>query len=102
MKNTMSDFEKIARIIKEHKTEFRQHFGVKELGIFGSFSRGDMNEASDIDVLVEFEAGQKTFDHFMDLKYQLEELLGRDVDLVTVDALRPQMKDEILRDVTYA
>lgn len=96
------DIKDITEKLQKHKSELQRQYGVKGLGIFGSFARGDMSEQSDVDVLVEFGKDQKTFDHFMDLKYYLEELLGRKVDLVTVDALRSQMKDEILRDVTYA
>lgn len=98
----MTNLKNITDTLQKHKSELQGQYGVKGLGIFGSFARGETSEQSDVDVLVEFEKGQKTFDHFMDLKYYLEELLGRKVDLVTVDALRPQMKDEILRDVTYA
>jgi predicted nucleotidyltransferase len=53
-------------------------------------------------VLVEFEEGFKTFDNFMDLKYYLEDIFSRNVDLVTVNALKPQLKDVILQDVIYA
>jgi predicted nucleotidyltransferase len=98
----VASLKEIERTLKKHKQELRKQYRIKDLGIFGSYVRGEQKKRSDVDILVEFETGQKTFDHFMDLKYHLEELLGRKVDLVTVDALRPQMKDEILRDVTYA
>jgi uncharacterized protein len=89
-------------ILKDHEKSIKQQYGVKKIGIFGSFARGEQKEASDIDVLVEFEKGQKTFDHFMDLKFYLEELFSRKVDLVTIDALRPQLKEDILKEVSYA
>jgi len=53
-------------------------------------------------VLVVFEEGQKTFDNYMDLKFYLEDLFGREVDLVTEKALKPQLKDIIMKDVVYA
>nr|WP_281085470.1 nucleotidyltransferase family protein [Methanosarcina acetivorans] len=79
-----------------------QKFGVKRIGIFGSFARGEEKEDSDLDVLVVFEEGQKTFDNYMDLKFYLEDLFGREVDLVTEKALRPQLEDIIMKEVVYA
>lgn len=89
-------------ILKNHEKMIRQKYGVKRIGIFGSFARGEEKDGSDIDVLVDFNEGAKTFDHFMDLKFFLEDLFGRKVDLVTITALRPQLKEVILREVTYA
>jgi uncharacterized protein len=89
-------------ILKEHEKFIRQRFGVKRIGIFGSFARGEEREDSDLDVLVVFEEGQKTFDNYMDLKFYLEDLFGREVDLVTEKALKPQLKDIIMKDVVYA
>jgi predicted nucleotidyltransferase len=88
--------------LKEHEKLIRQKFGVKRIGIFGSFARGEEREDSDLDVLVVFEEGQKTFDNYMDLKFYLEDLFGRKIDLVTEKALKPQLKDIILKDVVYA
>jgi uncharacterized protein len=76
--------------LKEHEKLIRQKFGVKRIGIFGSFARGEEREDSDLDVLVVFEEGQKTFDNYMDLKFYLEDLFGRKIDLVTEKALKPQ------------
>jgi len=90
------------RILKERDDEIKSKFHVSSIGVFGSFARGEGREESDVDVLVEFEEGFKTFDNFMDLKYYLEEIFSRNVDLVTVNALKPQLKDVILQDVIYA
>lgn len=89
-------------LLKSHEQKIRQDFGVRAIGIFGSFARGEARKGSDVDVLVDFEEGKKTFDHFMDLKFFLEDLFGRKVDLVTMAALRPQLKEEIIKEVTYA
>lgn len=75
--------------------------GVKRLGLFGSFVRGEQSGDSDIDVLVEFEDGQKSFDHFMALCFLLEDLLGRQVEVVTPEALSPHIGEYILREVEY-
>ncbi|MFY1110846.1 MAG: nucleotidyltransferase family protein [Methanosarcinaceae archaeon] len=88
--------------LKEHEKLIRQKFGVKRIGIFGSFARGEEREDSDLDVLVEFEEGQKTFDNYMDLQFYLEDLFGREVDLVTEKALKRQLKDVIMKEVVYA
>lgn len=92
----------IISTLKKHEKFIRQKFGVKKIGIFGSFARGEEREDSDLDVLVVFEEGQKTFDNYMDLKFYLEDLFDREVDLVTEKALKPRLKDIIMKDVVYA
>jgi predicted nucleotidyltransferase len=78
-------------------------FSVKDLYIFGSYAREEAGEQSDLDILVEFEAGaQIGLFEFARLRRQLCELLGREVDLVTPDAIRPEMKDQILREAVHA
>jgi len=89
-------------LLRKNEDEVKQKFGVTKIGIFGSFARGEEKEGSDIDVLVEFQENYKTFDNYMDLKFLLEDLFGRKIDLVTIDALRPQLKDGILQEVIYA
>jgi len=78
--------------------EFARDFGVKRLGLFGSFAREEATERSDVDLLVEF-VGPTNFDDYMDLKFRLEELLGRRVDLVTRKALRARLRPHIERDL---
>lgn len=77
-------------------------FGVKKIGLFGSFARGDETNMSDIDILVEFYQDQKTFDNYMDLKFYLEDLFGRKVDLVISEAIKPDLKSNIKGSVRYA
>jgi hypothetical protein len=78
-----------------------QRFGVKRLGVFGSWARNEQHNASDVDVLIEFELGHKTFDNFMHQAFYLEELLGRRVDLLTPESLSPHLGPHILREVEY-
>jgi len=92
----------VIKILKEYEHEIKSRFNVSRIGVFGSFARGEGKVESDVDVLVEFKKGFKTFDNYMDLKYYLEDTLSRNVDLVTVNALKPQLKDDILQDVIYA
>ena len=89
-----------AEQIREHITELRNQYQVASLGIFGSFARGEATESSDVDILVEFNESVDLF-HFIRLQYYLAEILGRKVDLVTPDALKPLIKDRILREVLY-
>ncbi len=77
-------------------------YGVKEMGIFGSFATSSQNPTSDVDVLVEFEREGKTFDNYMDLKLFLEQLFKRRVDLVIKDALKARIKDRVLSETAYA
>jgi predicted nucleotidyltransferase len=77
-----------------------QRFGVRKIGIFGSIARGEGRSDSDIDVLVSL--SRPTFDTYMDLKFHLEDLLGRTVDLVMESALKPLLREHILREVRYA
>ena len=76
---------------------------VKDRYLFGSYAREETGEQSDLDILVEFEAGaQIGLFEFARLRRRLCEFLGREVDLVTPDAIRPEMKDQILREAVHA
>jgi predicted nucleotidyltransferase len=75
--------------------------GLRRLGLFGSFRHDRARPDSDVDLLVEFESGAKTFDNFMDTADLLEDALGRRVELVTTDALSPYIGPKILADVEY-
>jgi predicted nucleotidyltransferase len=93
--------KEILQSILESKKQIRK-YGVKKIGLFGSLVRNEQDEGSDIDVLVEFEKGMKTFDNYMELKFFLEEQLRCKVDLVISDALKPQIKPYVMREIEYA
>ena len=78
-----------------------QALGVRRLGVFGSFVNGQPDDHSDVDLLVEFEAGKKTFDNFIGLSLFLEDLLERPVELVTRESLSPYIGPRILAQVEY-
>jgi len=92
--------EDIVKALRRNQSQIRS-LGVKRLGLFGSFVRGEQRADSDVDMLVEFERGQKTFDHFIQLSFLLEDLLGRGVELVTPEALSPYIGPHILKEVEY-
>lgn len=75
--------------------------GVKRLGLFGSFVRGQQSGESDVDFLVEFEQGQKTFDNFIQIAFLLEDLLHRKVELVTPEGLSPYIGPYVVDEVEY-
>jgi len=87
----------IQRILEER--ERLAFFGVRSIGLFGSFVRGDQTPLSDVDILVEFMPEKHTFDNFMEVAFLLEEHLGRKVELVTTEALSPHIGPHILREV---
>jgi len=90
----------ILETLRAHRDELRQRFGVKSLAVFGSVARGEAGPDSDVDILVEFE-GRATFDRYMGLKFFLEDLLGKRVDLVTRKALKPRMRPYVEREAIY-
>ena len=75
--------------------------GVRRIGLFGSFQRDDPDPESDVDLLVEFAPGEKSFDNFMAVSFLLEDELGRSVDVVTREALSPHLGPHILDEVEY-
>jgi hypothetical protein len=79
----------------------RTRYGVKRIGIFGSFARSEQTRSSDVDVLVEFVDGQATFDNFMQLVYVLEDLFGRKVDLLTVRGIDKYIRSRVEREVIW-
>jgi len=75
--------------------------GVRSIGLFGSFVRGESGAQSDVDILVEFDAAKKTFDNFIDTCFLLEDLLGRRVELVTGESISPYIRPYVLKEVEY-
>ncbi|GEM_PF-566551 len=88
----------ILRIIELHNEEIR-FYGVKKIGLFGSYLKGKQKKGSDIDILVEFE--NPTFDNYMELKFFLEKLFGRKVDLVIEESLKPAL-NYVKKEAVYA
>ena len=93
-----TDLETIKRKIAENKAYLRETYGVTEIGVFGSFARGDQNADSDIDISVELNHDKVPVGlfEFAGMQFYLEDLLGRKVDLVTKTGIKPLIKDRIL------
>ncbi len=89
--------DEIISILSAHKSAL-PGFHVQALFIFGSVARDEARHNSDVDILVTFE-GRPTFDNYMDLKFFLEDIIGRKVDLVTENGLRDELKDYVQRDL---
>ena len=92
--------DEMLRRIRDHRADL-ERLGVRSLALFGSAARGDDGIASDVDLLVEFSQPVGLF-RFLDLKDYLESLLGREVDLVTPDALKAQLRPRILAEAVRA
>ena len=92
--------EEIKKILKENQTVLRERFKVKEMGIFGSYVRGEQKKRSDLDILVEFDQPISLLE-FVALERHLSEIIGEKVDLVMKSALKPRIGKHILEEVIY-
>lgn len=84
-------------VLRLHKTELQDRFGVTRLVLFGSLARQQSNAESDVDLLVRFD-GPATSTRYFGLQFYLEDLLGRPVDLVSDKALRSELRPFVERD----
>lgn len=98
----MTELQTIQTLLRQHLPQMQAKYRVRQLGIFGSFVRGEQTADSDIDVLVEFDPtarfGLLTF---CQLENELSDLLNRRVDLVMKDGLKPRIGERILQEVVY-
>ena len=90
----------IIKFLQENR-DLIHSYGVKKIGLFGSFVRNTQNHKSDIDLLVEFDSERLRYENYINLAYYIEDNLNRKVDLVTVDSLSPYIGPHILKEVEY-
>ena len=83
--------------LREKVAPILRRLGVRRASVFGSLARGEGDEESDVDLLVELEPGRSLLD-LAELKVELEEVLGRRVDVITYDSLHPLLRDRVLRE----
>ena len=93
--------DKILMKIRRHSDRLKL-YGVESVGLFGSFVTSSQHVDSDIDILVQFRPGKKNFDNYMDLKFFLEKLFHKKIDLVIKEALKNRIKNKVLSEVQYA
>lgn len=96
----MNEFDIYVTKLVDNKSFLQKHYGVSDLGIFGSYARGEQKKKSDIDVLVDFDEPISLL-RFVDLEHHLCGLLGKKVDLVMKSALKPRIGKRILKEVIY-
>ena len=100
MIKTVQNKEQLVFLLVQNK-EIIKAYGVKTLGVFGSFVRNEQQANSDIDLLVEFYTEKKTYRNFIGLIFYLEELLGRKVELLTPKSMSPYIEPYIMKEVEY-
>jgi uncharacterized protein len=92
--------EDIIKFITAHKSKFEQEFGLKRIGLFGSYARGEYQKESDIDIVVEIEKPDMFY--LIGIKQTIEEALGNKVDIVRLrDTMNQALKSRIEQDVIY-
>ena len=102
MKKAVKSVEEVKAILKEHKAEVVKKYRVREIGIFGSFVRGEQKRRSDVDILVEFDPRNiPGLLKLIEMEIYLEKLLRKKVDLVRKGGIRPEMRKIILKEVVY-
>lgn len=100
--NKSTKLQKILQQLREYIPQIKEQYQIKNIGVFGSYVRGEEQENSDIDILIEF-SPDISFGliAFCKLENQLSEKLGKKVDLVTKDGLKPRIGENILKEVVY-
>jgi len=93
--------DEVIKQLQAHTKDI-ERFGIEKFGIFGSFVRNEsITDESDVDILISFKPGCKTFDNFMGLSFYLEDLFDLSVDLITVESLSPYVGSKIITEVEY-
>lgn len=95
----MASLQDIKRVLKDNKVRLYKKYGLRDMAIFGSYSRGQQTEASDIDILVDFQ--QPIGIQFIDLAEELETLLHHRIDLVSKKGVKPSYLKFIEKELSY-
>ena len=94
--------KEILDYLKSHQEDYYKQFGIKFVGLFGSFARDEADEKSDIDILYTIEKDKKlSIFQYMKLLKQLEDFFQTKIDLVRDETIKPQLKQYIRKDLTY-
>jgi predicted nucleotidyltransferase len=95
----MKNMNEIKELLQKNKIDLMMRYNLRSIALFGSITRNEATEKSDVDILVEFEKPIGL--EFVLLADELEEILGVKVDLVTPNALKPKMFEHIKQDLQY-
>jgi predicted nucleotidyltransferase len=96
----MKTLNEIRQVLSLQKQSICEIYRITEIGIFGSYARGDETETSDIDILVDYQTAP-TLIMLVDLKDYLSQLFGIKVDIVTKNGLKPRIRERVLAEVVY-
>lgn len=97
----MTSRESILNALRNHKQEFSS-WGIRNVGLFGSYARNEESESSDIDLLIDFDPDRESFDNYMAVCDFLEQLfVGERIEVVTKNGLSPFIGPSILKEVQY-
>jgi predicted nucleotidyltransferase len=92
----------ILHILKINKKTLFEKYGVTDIAVFGSYVRNEQHGKSDIDIFVELKPKFRTFDNFMDLKYYLQKITAKEIDLVIKNSIRKELKPTIFEEAVHA
>lgn len=95
-----NNLDQTLEILRLHKNDIKK-FGVNRIGLFGSLVRNELRDDSDIDMIVEFDRGMKTFRHYMGLSAYLESCFARKIDLLTPESIDPEIKNNVDKEIRY-
>lgn len=100
MKKTKNGKE-IIKILRQNYKVISNTYGVVSIAVFGSYAKNKQKKRSDIDIFVELKEKYKTFDNFMELKFFLEKIVGRKIDLLIKESIRDELKSRIFKEAVY-
>ena len=92
----------ILHILKNNKETLSEQYGVIDIAVFGSYARNEHKVKSDIDIFVELKPRFRTFDNFMDLKFYLQKITSKKIDLVIKESIRKEIKPYVFKEAVHA
>lgn len=98
---SMLSKQEILEELSKNLNTWKLKYGVKRIGVFGSYVHEEQKENSDIDLLVEFNDSHLSFDNYIELKLELEDHFQKSIDLVIVDDIKPALKPSILGSAKF-
>jgi predicted nucleotidyltransferase len=96
----MKTLEEIKQTLREMKPLLQEQYRVTQLGIFGSYARGEQTQASDVDILIDYDQAPTLF-KLVELRDYLAGVMGMKVDVVTKNGLKPRIQEQVLAEVVY-